>query len=189
MDEDAVIERMKRGDVSALEVLVERYYARAARVAYLITQDPAAAEDVAQEAFVKAFEKIGQFDQRRRFEPWFMRSVCNAAIKACRRQARLVPLEEHRQGEDRLEFAELLVDPAPTVEEQVDGRLRRERIQTALATLPPRQRAAVVQRYYLGLDHREISAALGSPVGTVKWLLHQARRNLRALLQSSRRKV
>jgi RNA polymerase sigma-70 factor (ECF subfamily) len=187
MDEHRAVESLKRGEISALEMLVERYYTKAARVAYLITQDAGMAEDVAQEAFVRVFQRIDQFDQGRPFEPWFMRSVCNAAIKAARRQARQVSLDQEVAASEGLTFGELLTDQEPAVEEQVDGKLTRERIGAALAALPPRQRAAVVQRYYLGLNEREMSAALGSPAGTVKWLLSAARRNLRALLQSSRR--
>jgi RNA polymerase sigma-70 factor (ECF subfamily) len=72
MDERGAIERLQNGDVSGLELLVRRYQVRAVRTAYLVTRDQSLAEDVVQAAFVKAYERIGQFEARRSFGPWFL---------------------------------------------------------------------------------------------------------------------
>ena len=82
MDERGEIGRLKAGDIGGLEALVGRYHARAVGAAYLVVRDRALAEDVAQSAFVKAYEKIASFDAERPFGPWFMRMVVNDAVKA-----------------------------------------------------------------------------------------------------------
>jgi RNA polymerase sigma-70 factor (ECF subfamily) len=183
MEEHDAIECVRKGDLQGLESLLERYYVKAARVAYLITQDAQSAEDVAQETFVQLTKRIRRYDPRRPFEPWFMRCVCNAAIKAARRQARQVSLDGDTPERGSAALADLLVDPHPGVEQQVDDVLSQERIWAAIRVLPPRQRAVVVQRYYLGMKEAEMSTVLDCPPGTVKWLLNAARRNLRARLQ------
>ena len=70
MEERQAIERMRRGDIGGLELLVRQYQVRALRAAYLVTHDVALAEDVVQTAFVKAYERIKQFDPERPFGPW-----------------------------------------------------------------------------------------------------------------------
>ncbi len=74
MDESRAIARLKRSDIAGLETLVRAYQLRAARTAYLIVRDRALAEDIVQSAFVRVFEHIDQFDARRPFGPWFLRT-------------------------------------------------------------------------------------------------------------------
>lgn len=93
MEERTAITRLKRGDIGGLEVLVRRYQVQAARTAYLIVRGRALAEDIAQAAFVKSYEKIARFDSERPFGPWFMRIIVNDAVKAASRRERTVPLE------------------------------------------------------------------------------------------------
>lgn len=85
---DESIECLKRGDIRELEPLVRRYQVKAARVAYLITQDAALAEDIMQIAFLCVYEHIDQYNQERPFEPWLMRIVTNLALKATGRRWR-----------------------------------------------------------------------------------------------------
>ena len=80
MNDLQAILRLKWGDISGLDALVERYQVRALRTAYLITQDTALAQDVVQDAFLSTYRAIRGFDLRRPFAPWFMRSVVNSAI-------------------------------------------------------------------------------------------------------------
>jgi RNA polymerase sigma factor (sigma-70 family) len=94
MDDQTAITHLKQGDLDGLESLVEGYQARAVHAAYLICCDRALAEDVAQAAFVKAAERIQQFDETRPFAPWFFRIVVNDALKAAQRQMRILPLED-----------------------------------------------------------------------------------------------
>src|SRR4028119_534361 len=108
MDERAAVDRLKRGDVGGLEMLVDRYHTRATRAAYLVVRDRALAEGVAQGAFVRAFERIGTFDAGRPFGPWFMKLVLNEAIAVARRRER-VASREMRGAE---ESPARLADPA-----------------------------------------------------------------------------
>lgn len=81
---------------------------------------------------------------------------------------------------------ENLLEEAATVEEQVEFNTLKWQISEALAGLPPRQRAVIIQRYYLEMSEKEMSESLDSPPGTVKWLLSAARQRLRSLLGSER---
>lgn len=176
MDESGAIRRMKQGDISGLAFLVECYQVKAARAAYLITQDRGLAEDVVQDTFIRLFQRIRHFDETRPFEPYLMRSVVNAALNTLRQDGRVTSLEGDPHE------VEILLDHSTSVESQVENQQLAGQILVAIARLSPRQRAAIVQRYYLGLSEAEMALALGAPPGTVKWLLHAGRTRLRNLL-------
>jgi RNA polymerase sigma-70 factor, ECF subfamily len=182
MEERAAVERLKRGDNGGLEVLVRRHQARAVQAAYLIVRARALAEDIAQDAFVRAYERIGQFEAERPFGPWFMRIVVNDAVKAAsrgkRRRERTIPFEE---GDDAP--ASWLMDPETGPQELAEEAEARRRVWKAMEKLPPAQRAAVVQRYYLGISEAEMAQSGGSPPGTIGWRLHAARKALSRMLR------
>jgi RNA polymerase sigma-70 factor, ECF subfamily len=178
MNERNAIARLKRGDISGLEALVRLYQVRAVRAATLITHDRALAEDIVQAAFIRAYERIDQFDAARPFGPWFLRSVVNDAVKAVTRRRPQVALDGGSDGEPEL----ALPDPASGPDELLEQAETQEAIWEALAQLPPAQRGAVVLRYYLGFSEAEIAAEQDCPPGTVKWRLHTARQRLRDLL-------
>jgi len=175
------IRRLKRGDIGGLECLIARYQGKALRTAFLITHDELMAEDVVQDVFVRFYQRADCFDESRPFEPYFMRSVVNAALNSIEREKKIHSFDE----EDTSEI-EYLLERAASVEEQVEFNTLKWQITEALAKLPPRQRAVIVQRYYLDMNEREMSEALDAPLGTVKWLLNAARTRLRSLLGSER---
>jgi RNA polymerase sigma-70 factor, ECF subfamily len=181
MDEREAVDRLKRGEVGALEALVRRYHACAGRAAYLIVRDHALAEDVAQEAFVRAYKGIGRFDSGRPFGPWFMRIVVNEAVGTARGRERTVSYEGAAGAP-----VEWLADPAAGPHELAEAEQRR-RVWAALAKLPPAQRAVVVHRYYLGMSEAEMAEGGGHPTGTIKSRLHAARRSLSKFLRSQKR--
>src|SRR5512134_2876428 len=117
MDEQRAIQRLKRGDIGGLEILVSRYQVRAVRAAYLITRDPGLAEDVVQDCLIRVCSSIYGFDDTRPFEPWFMRSVVNASVKLLQRSARQVQVWEET---DESLFAELAAR-VESVEEHVES--------------------------------------------------------------------
>lgn len=184
MDDLQAIRRLKDGDIGGLEFLIARYQAKAVRTAYLVTHDEPMAEDVVQDAFVRFYERIRHFDAERAFEPYFLRMVVNAALNAVERESRTTaPLDDDAGMRDAgLRVLEGLIARADTVEEQVELALLKREIHQALGKLTPRQRVAVVQRYYLDMSEHEMSEALDATPWTVKWLLHSARARLRALL-------
>jgi RNA polymerase sigma-70 factor (ECF subfamily) len=181
VDEKQAIALLKRGDAHGLEVLVHLYQLQALRTACLITGDLALAEDIVQNAFLRAADRIGQFDDQRPFRPWFLRSVVNDAIKAAKRQYRLVSLDD-----DSAAGAIDLIDPTPLPEELVESAETSQAVWRALCQLPPDQRAAIVLRYYLGMSEDTMAEELHRPAGTVKWWLYTARQRLGKILGSSR---
>lgn len=179
MQESEAISRLKRGDISGLESLVMLYQGQALRVAYLTTRDYTLAEDVVQASFLRAYERIAQFDGSKRFGPWFIRSVINSSITAVRNgPGQYLEL----QPEDEIE----LPSPDPTLVEMLERAETKSEILAALDKLPPKERAAIVMRYYLDWDDAEVSQRLSIPAGTVRRRLHDARRRLRSLLPSYR---
>ncbi len=181
MDEKQAIALLKHGDMDALEVLVHIYQLKAVRTACLIVGDRALAEDIVQSAFIRAGEKIEQFDPQRPFGPWFLRSVVNDAIKIAKRQKRLVSLDA---DESEGEFD--LTDPAPMPDELIETQQTSQAIWKALDRLPPNQRSAIVLRYYLGMSEDEMVVMMNSPAGTIKYWLYTARQRLKNLLHSVR---
>lgn len=180
MDDLQAIRRLKGGDLSGLEMLMAQYQAKAARAAFLITHDEAVAQDVVQETFIRIYQRIRQFDESRPFEPYLMRSVVNAALNAVRGNSRLTSLDD--DGSE----VENLLNRAASVESQVEFTQLQHEILIALSKLSPRQRAVIVQRYYLEMSEQEMALALDSAPGTIKWLLNAARQRLRHLLGAER---
>lgn len=184
MDDFEAIRRLKNGDIGGLEILIARYQAKAVRTAYLVTHAEPIAEEVVQEAFIRFYKRIHHFDEQRPFEPYFLRMVVYAALNEIKKEKRSsAPLDE----EADLHGLERLLSEAGTVEEQVEYLQLKDEIHRAVGALPPRQRVAAIQRYYLNMSETEMSQAMAVAPGTVKWLLHAARARLRILLGSLRR--
>jgi RNA polymerase sigma-70 factor (ECF subfamily) len=180
MDDREAVRRMRRADIGGLEVLVQRYQVRAVRAAFLVTHNEALSEDIVQDTFIRLYRHIHHFDESRPFEPYLMRSVVNAALNAVRREVKSTSLD----GDPGL--LENLLEHAASVEAQVEFAQLSQSLLLALSRLSPRQRAAIVQRYYLDLSEREMAEELNVAPGTIKWLLSAARSRLRGLLGSER---
>ncbi|MCA9905904.1 MAG: RNA polymerase sigma factor, partial [Anaerolineae bacterium] len=117
-------------------------------------------------------------------QPWFMRIVVNQALQAMQRARRELSLDGARStaDDDVKTLADWLYDPAPPPDTAVEQAELKRQVRQALTALAPEERAAVVMRYYLDFSEREIAEALDRPTGTVKWRLHEARKQLRVLL-------
>jgi RNA polymerase sigma-70 factor (ECF subfamily) len=178
MAEAEALACLQQGDIDGLAWLVERYQVRAIRAAFLIVHDEGLAREVVQTAFLRLYERIGQFDEERPFAPWFFRIVVNDALKAIRHHKRLDSWEDLAQAGEAALQAHL-----PSPEESLLASLQREAVWQALQQLTPGQRAAVVMRYYLDMSEQEMSEELHVAPGTVKWRLHQARQRLSNLLR------
>ena len=169
------------GSEEALEVLFRRHWPTANRAAYLVVRDAAAAEDIAQEAFLSAVRSLDRFDRRRPFGPWLHRIVVNRAIDWSRAR--------------RLR-GEVGVDPeggaatASGGDEQAGdaGSLRvlSDDVGEAIAALDPERRAIVVLRYLLEFTPGEIAETLGLPRGTVNSRLRRALDQLGEQLEEER---
>jgi RNA polymerase sigma-70 factor, ECF subfamily len=181
VDEKQAIAQLKKGDLDGLETLVNLYQLQAIRTVCLIIGDSSQSEDIVQTAFIRAAERIYQFDDRRDFKPWFMSSVIHDALKFLNRQNRFVSLEANEETE-----TSILFDPSPLPEELLETRETSEAVWRALQELNPKKRAAMVMRYYLDMHEDEIARELNGASGSVKWWLFAARQQLKKRLLSTR---
>src|SRR6478752_304887 len=164
--------------------LVARHQRRASRIAFHYLRDGAEADEAVQDAFVKAYSHLSSFREELPFEVWFTRILINGCldrIKArTRRERWLVPLPE-TPGTQR-DFTERVAAAGPSPEDQLLARERRQKLATALARLPERQRSVFMLSHYQGCTSREVSAMTGLNESTVRVHLFRAIRKLRALL-------
>jgi RNA polymerase sigma-70 factor (ECF subfamily) len=184
MDDLIAISRIKQGDVSALDTLVERYQVPAVQAAYAIVYDRALAEDIAQTAFLKVMERVHQFTEARPFAPWFFRIVVNDSIKAAKKQKNTFSLDR-ASDESMAQLAKWLVDPGIRPEQVLEDKEIRLNILQAIQTLSPEQRAVVVMRYFLDMSEADMVTKMDRPLSTVKWWLREARNRLRSMIGAS----
>ncbi|MEV0626948.1 RNA polymerase sigma factor [Nonomuraea wenchangensis] len=171
MDDDEAITRSLDGDLNAYEALVARYSALAHRTAYLLGAGDEA-EDVVQEAFVKAFRHLPGFRKESPFRPWLLRIVANETHNLTRSRG--------RRAELALRLGAAADERAPDDPEgSAVATDRRARLLAAVRTLPERERQAVVCRYFLQLTEAETAQVLDCPVGTVKSSTHRGLARLR----------
>jgi RNA polymerase sigma-70 factor (ECF subfamily) len=169
------------GDRAAFDLLVGRHGERALRVALRVLGDAAEAEEVAQEALLRAWGAAASFDpDRARFTTWLHRIVLNLAIDRTRRQA-AAPLSSAAAAEAALAA---LPDPAPGPEAAAAAAEERAALAAALARLPARQRAAIALAYEDGLSGADAAAALDVSERALEGLLRRARLMLRRMLSS-----
>ena len=176
--EDAVlVERSRNGDQDAYAELVTRYQAIAARTAYVITGTAADAEDVAQDAFVKAYYALDRFRTGAPFRPWLLRIVANEAINR-RKAAGRRPTVGLSVVEDRASG-----DTALSPEASALAHERREVVLVALRRMREEDRLVIAYRYFFDLSEVEMADALGVARGTVKSRLSRAIARLRAAME------
>ena len=161
-----------QGDPDAFGALVDRHALAARRVVRAILRDDDDADDAVQDGVLAAWRAIDRYDPARPFRPWLMRIVVNAALDMRRR--RLV-----RRADALSETHE---SPGVRPDRATDQALLHDRLREALATLPERQRVAVVLYDVEGYPHAEIAGILGVPEGTVRSYVFHARRALRQAL-------
>jgi RNA polymerase sigma-70 factor (ECF subfamily) len=181
-DEAELIQQAKKGDQQAFAVLVRHYQRRLFGVALALTRNPDDAAELAQEAFVRAYQNLGQFEARSSFSTWLYRIVANLAIDLRRRESRHVVL----RGEEAESELRRLAGSGDTGFNTTFGGELRGRLRAALDELTPEHRAVILLREVEGLSYEEISETLGCPRGTVMSRLHYARMRLREQLKDFR---
>jgi RNA polymerase sigma-70 factor (ECF subfamily) len=177
-DEAALVRRIVAGEGHRYSVLVERYQRRLYWSCLRLVGDPDEAEDVVQEAFVRAYERLGDFDPTYRFYTWIYRIARNRSLNVLRRRRvwGLVTLSDPERA-PALPAADRSDRPAE------DRELARA-LMDCRANLPADQREVFDLRHADGLSYREIAAAVGAPEGTVMSRLARAREKMRACLES-----
>jgi RNA polymerase sigma factor (sigma-70 family) len=172
-DEDLVTQS-RAGDGDAYAELVRRHQDVAFRTAMLITGNAADAEDVAQDALIKAWRALGRFDARRPVRPWLLAIVANEARNRRRAGGRREHLVLRAAGEERHS-----AEAAPSPDAALLAGERRDSLLAALGALREEDRLVIGCRYLLGLSEAETGAALGVRPGTVKSRLSRALDRLR----------
>jgi RNA polymerase sigma-70 factor (ECF subfamily) len=160
-----LVVRARDGSREAAAELFARHWPRAWRMARAVTGRRDMADDVAQDAFERAFAALSRFDERRPFEPWLQRIVVNRSLDLLRSERRLVGLEsaERIEGEWR------------------DAAAEDRALLQAVSGLSPQRRVVIVLRYGVGLPPAEIAGLLGLPVGTIHSRLARGLEDLRGL--------
>ena len=172
------MEVAQAGDSDAVSALVRRYQTRMYNFALTLTANPADAEDLAQETFIRAFRGLHRFRGDSSFKNWLYRIAANAAHTRHGKQLRHAAIWDTRVESDEVSERHL-ASAAESVELRA---IRRQVIDRALAALTPDQRAAVVLHDVEGLEYQEIGDVLNIPIGTVMSRIFRARRRLRPLL-------
>ena len=176
LDDLALVERAKNGDVNAYEALVQQYQQLAFRVAYQVTGDAAEAEDAAQEAFVNAYYALARFRTGAPFKPWLCRIVANEARNRRTSARRRTVLAE------RALVGQSSGDSAQSPEAAAEANEFRSTLVATLRTLREDDRLILAYRLFFDLSEAEMAEALDCPRGTVKSRLSRALGRLRAAL-------
>lgn len=177
LDERDAVARARSGDQDAFAYLVRQHEALAFRAAFLIVRDEAEAQDVAQEAFVRAYQALGRFDAAQPFRPWLLRIVTNLALNSLRGSRR------RNAAGDRYERDATRPASFPSPEATVAARDEARAVWEAIAALTAGDQQVLYLRYFLGASERETAIAIGRPEGTVKSRLHRALGRLRGVIE------
>jgi RNA polymerase sigma-70 factor (ECF subfamily) len=181
------VERTLAGERDAFRVLVERHSHNVFRLAYRMTGNQQDAEEVVQEAFLRAYQKLGQFEARANFGTWVYRIAANYAIDRMRQKHK----EDARREPPRAESADgaeddpmnRVADKAPTPERLTQSFELRKQMEQALAALSHAERTAFVMRHWEGCGIEEIAAVLKSNSGAAKNTVFRAVQKLRLALE------
>lgn len=181
-DDRVLVERSQKGDLAAFEQLVEKYRERVWRLAFQYLRDRDEAWDVAQEAFVRAWQALPAFRGQSAFYTWLFRIAINVATdRARQRAARVRAFGAEAVPEE--DWDRTLVDPSDGPEAAAVRAEQRARIQRGLEALPEHHRTIIMLSDLQGLSYREIAEVLDIPMGTVMSRLHNARKRLREILR------
>jgi RNA polymerase sigma-70 factor (ECF subfamily) len=183
MDENALVESARKGDLDAFNRLVLAYQDLAFNVAARMLTDPDLAADVTQTAFLSAYRSLDSF-RGGSFKSWVMRMVTNACYDELRRRQRRpsIPLEPVDEDDEEIESPAWLADETASPEEQLERSELEREIQRCLSGLEEDFRAVVVMVDLQGMDYTEASSILNKPLGTIKSRLARARLKLRDCL-------
>jgi RNA polymerase sigma-70 factor, ECF subfamily len=172
-DDRELVRRARQGDRDAFGELALRHRGRIHAALSRFTRDAAEAENLCQDAFLKAYLSLEQFEERSSFSTWLYRIAINLALNHAEKHKRLVPWDDGTHTD--------LLRTAP-LQDELDELGERERLREAVDALPPRQKATLLLRDYEGLSFAEVAEALECPLGTAKANHFHAVRNLRKRL-------
>ncbi|HVS64270.1 MAG TPA: RNA polymerase sigma factor [Thermoanaerobaculia bacterium] len=188
ISDEEVVERVLGGETALYEILMRRYNRRLFRIARSVLRDPAEAEDVMQDAYVRAFEKLEQFEGTARFSTWLTRIALYEALARKRKARRVVGLPDPDSEPDAVAGGAAWTsfgDP-PARHSQEEGAFHAElraALEAALDALPESLRLAFLTRHVEGMSTAEAAECLGVSESALKVRLHRARERLRGDLE------
>jgi RNA polymerase sigma-70 factor (ECF subfamily) len=188
-----LVERVQRGDKHAFDLLVSKYQRRLGRLISRFVRDAAEAEDVTQDAFIKAYRALPGFRGESAFYTWLYRIGINTAKNHLLSNKRRAPTSTPFDAEDAESFEEAsLLREVNTPENELMSKQVVDVVQASLQQLPEDLRSALTLREIEGLSYEEIAGVMNCPVGTVRSRIFRAREavaeNLRPLLETSKGK-
>ena len=174
----ALVDRAKAGDRAAFDELVRTYRARVYALALHLTGEASDADDITQDAFLKAYRKLPEFEGRSEFFTWIYRITLHRALNAKRdkKRRRVVPLDDPRL------LAAVAVDAHGDPERALELRDRYRALLEAFDQLTPLLQTTVVLTALQGLSHKEAAIVLDTSDGTIAWRIHEARKKMHAYL-------
>jgi RNA polymerase sigma-70 factor (ECF subfamily) len=176
--EPDLIASAQQGEATGWEALVQQHQAAVFRLAYLLLGDPGEAEDVAQEAFIRAYHALDRFDASRPLRPWLLRIAANLARNRRRSWGRYLAALQRS-------LAERAEPPvAERVEHLAAEALQAQELWQAVRRLPAADQEVIYMRFFLELPEAEMAAALDVAPGTVKSRLHRSLKRLRAVVEA-----
>lgn len=173
------INEVLKGNHEAFEEIVTMFQHRLYQVCYRMLGNRQEAEDIAQEAFVRAYVNIHTYDQKRKFSTWLFRIATNLCIDRIRKKKPDYYLDAEVPGTERLNMYSQIAATGDLPEEEVEKMETQERIQYEIGRLPDKYRSVIILRYMEELPLQEISDILELPLGTVKTRVHRGREALR----------
>ncbi len=179
-----VIERIQNGDMDSYEVLVKEYEKNVYNLALRMTGNPEDAADMAQEAFIKAYNSLPGFRGDSKFSVWLYRIVSNVCLDFLRRRSRRPTVSLSVDDDDGEDVQLDIPDDSQSPEALLERKLTRDAVRRGLELLPEQQRQILLLREIQGLSYEEISQALDIEEGTVKSRIFRARKKLCAFLLS-----
>lgn len=181
VNERALVERCRSGDESAFQELVDRHKDLVFALIARTLQDRSRAEDFAQEVFLRVHRGLPYFRGEARLSTWIYRIVANVCLQEHGRTGTTVSLDAMNADADRPRVT-------PSASDRHAGDLElRDRLEKAIARLPPQYRLVIAAHYLQGLRYEDLAEALEIPLGTVKTQLHRAKQQLRRLLETELR--
>lgn len=180
--EAAVIQAVLDGDVNAYEALVKEYEKNVYNLALRMTGNSEDAADMAQEAFIKAYNSLTAFRGDSKFSVWLYRIVSNVCLDFLRSRSRKQTVSLSTENDDGEEVELDIADKTHSPEQLLDRSLTRDAVRRGLAALPPDHREILLLREIQGLSYEEIADVLGLEAGTVKSRIFRARKKLCSFL-------